>query len=152
MPLLAYIPSWWKNLPSLVWVGSACPPAFTLSTITSKGVVYVSAKINSPYFYSTPICTLCAHHTAGGGGRLVSTLIIKKIKFSSYIRKFRMEQLQSHTWLTASSHMVKHLRISSYIRQTFLIYDFTTAPFCIYLYMRKILFYFSQWGKWGGGR
>ncbi len=30
------------------------------------------------------------------------TLIKKKIKFSSYIRKFRMEQLQSHIWLTAS--------------------------------------------------
>jgi hypothetical protein len=37
----------------------------------------------------------------------------KKIKFSSYIRKFRMEQLQSH--------MVKYLRIFSYIRKPFLI-------------------------------
>ncbi len=43
-------------------------------------------------------------------------LIKKKIKFSSHIRKFRMEQLQSHVWLTASSYMVKYLRISSYIR------------------------------------
>ncbi len=34
------------------------------------------------------------------------TLIKKKIKFSSYIRKFRMEQLQSHIWLTASSYTV----------------------------------------------
>ncbi len=33
------------------------------------------------------------------------TLIKKKIKFSSYIRKFRMEQLQSHMWLTASSYI-----------------------------------------------
>ncbi len=31
------------------------------------------------------------------------TLIKKKIKCSSSIRKFRMEQLQSHIWLTASS-------------------------------------------------
>jgi hypothetical protein len=30
-------------------------------------------------------------------------LIKKKIKFSSYIGKFRVEQLQSHIWLTASS-------------------------------------------------
>ncbi len=30
----------------------------------------------------------------------------KKIKFSSYIRKFWMEQLQSHIWLTASSYTV----------------------------------------------
>jgi hypothetical protein len=28
------------------------------------------------------------------------TLIKKKIKFSSYIRKFRMEQLQSHIYIT----------------------------------------------------
>jgi hypothetical protein len=34
----------------------------------------------------------------------------KKIKFSSYIRKFRVEQLQSHIWLTASSYMGKYLR------------------------------------------
>ncbi len=36
---------------------------------------------------------------------LVITLIKKKIKFSSYIRKFRTEQLQSHRLLTASSYM-----------------------------------------------
>jgi hypothetical protein len=34
---------------------------------------------------------------------LASTLIKKKTKLYSYIRKFRVEQLQSHTWLTASS-------------------------------------------------
>jgi hypothetical protein len=32
----------------------------------------------------------------GGSVELTSTLIKKKIKFSSYIRKFRVEQLQSH--------------------------------------------------------
>ncbi len=51
------------------------------------------------------------------------TLIKKKIKFSSYIRKFRVEQLQSHIWLTASSYIGKYMRISSYIRKPFLIYD-----------------------------
>jgi hypothetical protein len=70
------------------------------------------------------------------------TLMKKKIKFSSYIRKFRMEQLQSHRWLTASSYMGKYLRISSYIRKPFLIYDFATAQPWISLYMRKILIYF----------
>ncbi len=40
----------------------------------------------------------------------LSTLIKKKIKFSSYIRKFRVEQLQSHIWLTSSSCMGKYLR------------------------------------------
>ncbi len=73
-----------------------------------------------------------------------STLIKKNIKYSLYIRKFRVEQLQSHIWLTASSYMGKYLRISSYIRKSFLIYDFAiaTAPLWISLYMRKILFCF----------
>jgi hypothetical protein len=43
------------------------------------------------------------------------TLIEKKIKFSSYIK-------------IHSSYMWKYLRISSYIRKPFLIYDFATAP------------------------
>ncbi len=74
-------------------------------------------------------------------------LIKKKIKFSSYIGKFRSEQLQSHIWLTASSYMGKYLRISSYIREPFLIYDFATPPLWISLYMRKIWFSFlSVWG------
>ncbi len=70
----------------------------------------------------------------------VSTLIKKNIKFSSYIRKFRVEQLQSHIWLTASSYMEKYLRISSYIRKP--IYDFATAPLWISLHMKKKLFSF----------
>ncbi len=47
------------------------------------------------------------------------TLIKKKIRFSSYTRKFRRERLQSHiyTVLTASSNMTKYLRISWYIRE-----------------------------------
>ncbi len=78
-----------------------------------------------------------------------SRYMIKRIiKFSSYIRKFRMEQLQSHIWLTASSYIVKYLRISSYIRKPFLIYDFATAPFWISLYMRKIWFSFLSVYSW----
>jgi hypothetical protein len=49
-----------------------------------------------------------------------STLIKKTRKFSSYIRKFRMKQLQrSYMTITASSYeyMGKYLRISSYIRK-----------------------------------
>ncbi len=61
-------------------------------------------------------------------------------KFSSYIRKLRMEQLQSHIWLTAFSYMVKYLRISSYIRKPFLVYNFATAPRWISCYMRKTLY------------
>ncbi len=74
------------------------------------------------------------------------TLIEKKIKFSLYIRKFRMEQLQSHIWLTASSYMGKYIfaYFLLYFRKPFLIYDFTTAPHWISLYMRKILFSFLE--------
>ncbi len=54
-----------------------------------------------------------------------------------------MEQLQSQIWLTTSSYMGKYLRISSYIRKPFLIYDFATAPLWISLYMRKIWFSLS---------
>jgi hypothetical protein len=64
-------------------------------------------------------------------------------KNSSYIRKFRIEQLQSHIWLTDSSYI---LRIFSYIRKPFLISDIASAPLWISLYMREILFYFlSVW-------
>ncbi len=76
--------------------------------------------------------------------KIIPALMKKKRKFSSYKRKFRMEQLQSHIWLTASSYMGKYLRISSYIRKPFLIYDFATAPFWISLYMTKILYSFYQ--------
>jgi hypothetical protein len=56
------------------------------------------------------------------------TLIKNKIKFSSYIRTFRWDRLQSHIWLTASSYLVKYLLIFSYIRKTFLIYDIALIP------------------------
>ncbi len=39
--------------------------------------------------------------------------------------------------ITASSYMGKYLRISSFIRKPFLIYDFATAPLWFSLYMRK---------------
>ncbi len=72
----------------------------------------------------------------------VCTLIKKKIKFSAYLRKFSRDRWQSHISLTASSYMVKYLHISSYIRKSFLIYDFATDPIWISLYKRKIYFYF----------
>ncbi len=45
-----------------------------------------------------------------------STLLKNKIKFSSYIRKFRRERLQIHIWTTASSNITKYLFISSYLQ------------------------------------
>ncbi len=72
------------------------------------------------------------------------TLIKKEIKFSSYLRKFRRDRLQSHIWLTASSYMIKCLRISSYIRKPFLIYDFATANHLNFLiYEKNFVFFFS---------
>ncbi len=70
------------------------------------------------------------------------TLIKKKLKFSSYVRKFRIKQLQSHKWLTVSSYMGKYLRIYAYIGKPFLIYNFATASLSITIYMRKIWFSF----------
>ena len=74
--------------------------------------------------------------------RSIYALIKNKIEFLSNIRKFKMEHLQSHIWLTASSYMGTYLRISSYIRNPSLIYDFATAPFWISLNIRKIWFSF----------
>ncbi len=54
----------------------------------------------------------------------------KKIKFSSYIRKFRVEQ--SYMRKRKSANIIPKMR------KPLVIYDFATAPFCIYLYMRKI--------------
>ncbi len=70
---------------------------------------------------------------------LSCTVKKREIKFSSYIRKFGRDRLQSHIWLTASPYIVKYLRISSYIRKPFLIYDFATDPIWISIYCR--------WGK-----
>jgi hypothetical protein len=62
-----------------------------------------------------------------------------------YIRKFIRDRVHSHIWLTASSYMTKYLRISSYIRNPFLIFDFAPDPFWISWYMRKFFFSFYQW-------
>ncbi len=70
------------------------------------------------------------------------TLLKKKRKFTSYIRKFRRDRVQSHVWLTGSPNMTKYLHISSYIRKLFLIYDFAPGPFWISLFMSKIFFSF----------
>ncbi len=51
------------------------------------------------------------------------TLIKKKIKFSSYIRKFRVEQLSNGLLIYG-----KYLHTSSHIRTLFLRFDFATAP------------------------
>jgi hypothetical protein len=54
--------------------------------------------------------------------------IENKIFLIQFIRKFRRDRLQSHILLTASSYMIKYLRLSSYIRKPFLKYDSATDP------------------------
>ncbi len=43
-------------------------------------------------------------------------------------KEMKRDRVQSHIWVTASSSMVKYLRISTYTRKPFLIYDFANAP------------------------
>ncbi len=63
-------------------------------------------------------------------------------------KESRRERLQSHIWLTASSYMTKYLRISSYIRKPFLIYDLATAPFWNFLiYEENVIFFFISVGQ-----
>jgi len=64
------------------------------------------------FFNSTVIVRISA---CTWGCHVKATLIKKKTKFSSYLRKSRRERLQSHIWLTVSSYMTKYLRISSYM-------------------------------------
>ncbi len=69
----------------------------------------------------------------------------KYIKIFLIYKEIQMDPEQSYIWLTASSYMVKYLRISSYcIRKPFLIYDFAPDPIWISLYTRKICFIFYQ--------
>jgi hypothetical protein len=112
----------------------------TLSKIFRPGATQLSANVT----YTLTEFQEWQNTTAVVTDYRGSALIKKQIKFSSYMRKFTMEQLQlqRHIWLTASPYMVKYLRISSYIRKPSLIYDFATAPFWITLYMRKIRFSF----------
>jgi hypothetical protein len=56
------------------------------------------------------------------------TLIKKKIKFASYIKKFRKSVAKSYMTYGLLIY-VKYLRISSYIRKPCLIYDFATTLF-----------------------
>ncbi len=66
----------------------------------------------------------------------------KKIKFFSNTYKEIKNGAVAKSYITASSYIGKYLRISSYIRKPFLIYDFATALLWISLYMSKIWFSF----------
>ncbi len=73
---LAYIPSWWKNQPRLVRVGSARPPPFTLlpsrtklqCTLQLRGQRYTPTISCLPYMNSVVILTSLhvLHYLKGG--------------------------------------------------------------------------------------
>jgi hypothetical protein len=58
---LAFIPSWWKNLPILLRVVGARPSPFNISTITYKAVVYAPSSEGryTPPFSTLPLYVLC---------------------------------------------------------------------------------------------
>ncbi len=71
------------------------------------------------------------------------TLIKKKKKFSSHIRKSRWDQLQSHIWglpnTWGNAQIFNHKWGG---RWSIVIYDFAIDPFWISFYMRKMWFSF----------
>ncbi len=60
---LVYLPSWW-----LVRVRGACPPPFTISTITYKVVVYAPAEMADtlPPISTLPLYLLCGFNSQQG--------------------------------------------------------------------------------------
>ncbi len=112
----------------------------TLHPITSKFLIFLT--VQDAMFLAYKVYTVFSSDGKVAilvkvvQGVLLCTLIKNKIKFSSYIRKFRMEQLQSHLWGRASEYMRKCAYILPYLRRQL---D-ATAPFWISLYMRNFFF------------
>ncbi len=66
----------------------------------------------------------------------------KKIKFFLIYKEIKRDRGSYNIRPKASSYMGKYLRISSYIRKPFLIYDFAPDPILISIYVRKFCFLF----------
>jgi hypothetical protein len=71
----------------------------------------------------------------------------KKIKFSSYIRKFRGIECKVIYCMTNGLliNILKYLRISSYIRKPFLIYDFAPDPDPIWISLNMRIFFINEY-------
>jgi hypothetical protein len=84
----------------------------------------------------------------------VISLIKKKIKFPHIIYKEIKNGAVAKSYMIHDLliYMGKYLRIFSYIRKPFLIYNFANAPLSISLYMMKIRFFFQclvlSWFSW----
>ena len=73
-------------------------------------------------------------------------LIKKKTKFSSCIRKFRWDCVQSHILGRDSLHMRKCANFSPYMRRPLVIYDFTPDPLNFLIYEENFIFFYYQCG------
>ncbi len=88
-------------------------------------------KIEGPYYTNCTYCTCC------------TTLIKKKTQFSSYIKKFRWDRVQSHRWGRAFLSMRKCSNFSLYIyEEAFSHICICTRSLVISSNVRKILFSF----------
>ncbi len=108
----------------------------------SVGAVLVAALVSSCKIIIKLLSDLFTSSLTEGREVFVSTLIKKKIEFSSYIRKFRRELLQSLIWLTASSNMTKYLRISSYLEALPHIWLCNRSRLNFLIYEENLIFFF----------
>jgi hypothetical protein len=89
---------------------------------------------NCTFLAETPAdCRPCINtRSESRGSRLQYTRIKKKSKFCKFFLRCKEIQngavAKSYIWLTASSYLVKYMRISSYIKKPFLIYSMTLQP------------------------
>ncbi len=148
--------NWAMPHPAVAKVFSKYSSFLALSTMknqTFPGWFPGIPRLFSPSYWDSAPWFVCSQYGTldwgeGLGYVLLSpgnhALIKKKVKFSSYIRKFRVEQLQSHIWGRASWYMRKCENIYQYMRRPLVIYDVSTVPFWISLYVRNISFLFYQ--------
>ncbi len=145
------------------WCGrracSCCPSTSSGGASRWRSSPHSAAASGSSSSQSPPTISLCkfitiatyfpAPHRGQGWGE--SILFCPACPFTDkkenkifliYEEILRDRAQSMHIWLTASSYMMNYLRISSYIRKPFLIYDFATDPIWISIHMRKILFSF----------
>ncbi len=116
LPFVSDIYLWWHSI--LAWGPEAC------QRVPNVGAQHGCPLFLQPFSRRIPAFSreIYARYTDK-----------KENKIFLIYKESRRERLQSHIWRTASSYMTKYLRISSYIRTPFLIYDFAPEPIWISL-------------------
>ncbi len=138
-PISPFLPSLIPFPPPLIFFLPQLTPSPPLLILFFPQLI----RLPPPSIHSSSVCHPCIHPFPSLTHPLSSfahPLSSSPIQFSSYIRKFRREQLQSHTWLPAFSYMTKYFRISSYIRKPFFIYNFYILNFL--RYEENFIFFF----------